>query len=100
MWEFFIVLIIVLLAFGSLEFLVFGSTLEETKTFGDALLKQFAGSSLGDVDIEGASTTHRTLGPIIRSTFVLVAVLLLLNLLIAVMTEVSMLGLLAEEKCM
>ena len=46
------VLAIVLVAFGSLEFLVFGSYLEEAKTFSGSIMRQFAGSSLGDVDID------------------------------------------------
>lgn len=84
--SFVVILMVVLLAFTSLDFIAFGSARGRSQTFLASLVSRFQGS-LGDVDFEGAASLDRDWGTFVLIFFIFVAVLLLLNLLIAVMSE-------------
>ena len=84
--SFVVILMVVLLAFTSLDFIAFGSARGRSQTFFASLVSRFQGS-LGDVDFESAASLDRDLGTFVLVFFIFVAVLLLLNLLIAVMSE-------------
>ena len=84
--SFVVILMVVLLAFTSLDFIAFGSARGRSQTFLASLVSRFQGS-LGDVDFESAASLDRDWGTFVLIFFILVAVLLLLNLLIAVMSE-------------
>jgi uncharacterized membrane protein YgcG len=84
--SFVVILMVVLLAFTSLDFIAFGSARGRSQTFLASLVSRFQGS-LGDVDFESAASLDRDWGTFVLVFFILVAVLLLLNLLIAVMSE-------------
>ena len=84
--SFVVILMVVLLAFTSLDFIAFGSARGRSQTFMASLISRFQGS-LGDVDFESAASLDRDWGTFVLIFFIFVAVLLLLNLLIAVMSE-------------
>ena len=84
--SFVVILLVVLLAFTSLDFIAFGSARGRSQTFIASLVSRFQGS-LGDVDFESAASLDRDWGTPVLIFFIFVAVLLLLNLLIAVMSE-------------
>ena len=84
--SFIVILLVVLLAFTSLDFVAFGSARIRSQTFSASLASQFQGS-LGDVDFESAESLDRGWGTFVLICFIFLAVLLLLNLLIAVMSE-------------
>jgi hypothetical protein len=84
--SFVIILMVVLLAFTSLDFMAFGSSRERSRSFTSSLVSRFQGS-LGDVDFESAEALDQGWGLTFLIFFIVVAVLLLLNLLIAVMSE-------------
>ena len=84
--SFVVILMVVLLAFTSLDFIAFGSARGRSQTFMASLVSRFQGS-LGDVDFESAASLDRDWGMAVLIFFIFVAVLLLLNLLIAVMSE-------------
>ena len=84
--SFVVILMVVLLAFTSLDFIAFGSARGRSQTFMGSLISRFQ-SSLGDVDFESAASMDRNWGMFVLIFFIFVAVLLLLNLLIAVMSE-------------
>ena len=84
--SFVVILMVVLLAFTSLDFIAFGSARGRSQTFLASLVSRFQGS-LGDVDFESAASLDRDWGTFVLIFFIFVAVLLLLNLLIAVMSE-------------
>jgi hypothetical protein len=84
--SFVVILMIVLLAFTSLDFVAFGSSRGRSQAFLSSLISRFQGS-LGDVDFESAASLDHDWGMAFLIFFIFVAVLLLLNLLIAVMSE-------------
>ena len=84
--SFVVILLVVLLAFTSLDFIAFGSARGRSQTFMGSLISRFQ-RSLGDVDFESAASMDRNWGMFVLIFFIFVAVLLLLNLLIAVMSE-------------
>ena len=84
--SFVIILMVVLLAFTTLDFVAFGSARSRSQTFMTSLISRFQGS-LGDVDFESAASMDRGWGIFVLIFFIAIAVLLLLNLLIAVMSE-------------
>ena len=84
--SFVVILMVVLLAFTSLDFMSFGSSRERSRSFTTSLVSRFQGS-LGDVDFESAEALDQGWGLTFLIFFIVVAVLLLLNLLIAVMSE-------------
>ena len=84
--SFVVILMVVLLAFTSLDFVAFGSSRGRSQAFLSSLISRFQGS-LGDVDFESAASLDHDWGMTFLIFFIFVAVLLLLNLLIAVMSE-------------
>ena len=84
--SFVVILMVVLLAFTSLDFVAFGSARGRSQSFYASLVSRFQGS-LGDVDFESAASLDHEWGMFFLIFFILVSVLLLLNLLIAVMSE-------------
>jgi hypothetical protein len=84
--SFIVILMVVLLAFTSLDFVAFGSSRGRSMAFMSSLVSRFQGS-LGDVDFESAAELDQDWGMAFLVFFIFVAVLLLLNLLIAVMSE-------------
>eukprot|EP00947_MAST-08B_sp_MAST-8B-sp1_P002567 g2567.t1 len=84
--SFLVILLVGLLAFTSVDFLILGNSRARSMTFLDSLISRFSGS-LGDVDFESARESEPFWGEFILVLFIIFAVLLLLNLLIAVMSE-------------
>jgi len=80
------ILMVVLFAFTSLDFIAFGSERGRSQTLLLSLISRFQGS-IGDVDFESAAALDHSAGTAALIFFIFIAVLLLLNLLIAVMSE-------------
>ena len=83
------ILLVVLLAFTSLDFIAFGGARARSDTFLASLGANFE-ATLGDVDFTSAEkldVPFGSLGVLILIVFILVCVLVLLNLLIAHMTD-------------
>ena len=80
-------LITALLGFASLEYFAYGGTKEASSTFVKALLRALSGSLMGDTDLVGESEADLIMSGTVSILFIMVMVLLLLNLLIAVMSE-------------
>lgn len=89
MTSFITILLVVLLSFTSLDFIAFGGARARSSTFLASLGANFE-ATLGNVDFVSAEkldVPFGSLGIIILIIFILVCVLILLNLLIAHMTD-------------
>ena len=85
--SFIFILLIILFSFACLDFFAFGNQKRSSRNLIVSLQYQFRGVSLGDVDFDEANEADAFWGVILLIIFVVVSVLLLLNLLIAVMSE-------------
>ena len=81
-----IMFFIVFFAYAQLGYLVFGSQLDDFKTFGDSTFTLFR-IILGDFDFKAIQDANRVLGPIYFVTYVFFVFFILINMFLAIITD-------------
>lgn len=83
---FFVIFAVFLLAFGLFNYILYGLTYSRASTVVTSFFTSFR-SSLGDIDFDGVVEVDRNIGLIFTVLAAFLLVILLLNLLVAVMSE-------------
>ena len=81
-----LIFFVFLVAFGSSAYVAFGMHEAFSHRITVNLVDTYK-AALGDFDFEGASSAHSVLGSVYMVVFSFIMIILLLNLLIAVMSE-------------
>ncbi|CAF3934368.1 unnamed protein product [Adineta steineri] len=81
-----IMFMIVFLAYAQLGYLLFGSLIEDYKTFALSIFSLFR-IILGDFDFDAILDAHRILGPIFFLTYVFFVFFVLLNMFLAIIND-------------
>eukprot|EP01135_Chromosphaera_perkinsii_P004899 Nk52_evm4s304 gene=Nk52_evmTU4s304 len=81
-----IMFFIIFFAYAQLGYLVFGSQLDDFKTFGDSVFTLFR-IILGDFDFKAIQDANRVLGPIFFITYVFFVFFILINMFLAIITD-------------
>ncbi|CAF1188330.1 unnamed protein product [Adineta steineri] len=81
-----VMFMIVFLAYAQLGYLLFGSLIEDYKTFALSIFSLFR-IILGDFDFDAILDAHRILGPIFFLTYVFFVFFVLLNMFLAIIND-------------
>ncbi|UJR37362.1 hypothetical protein I4U23_030070 [Adineta vaga] len=81
-----VMFMIVFLAYAQLGYLLFGSMVEDYKTFSASIFTLFR-IILGDFDFDAILNAHRILGPIFFLTYVFFVFFVLLNMFLAIIND-------------
>ncbi|CAF1550524.1 unnamed protein product [Adineta ricciae] len=81
-----VMFMIVFLAYAQLGYLLFGSMVEDYKTFSASIFTLFR-IILGDFDFDAILNVHRVLGPIFFLTYVFFVFFVLLNMFLAIIND-------------
>lgn len=84
--SFFLLFIIVFLAYAQFAFLIFGPEMTDYSSF-DRCLSNMLGMTLGSFDFDALSSTNRILGPIFFFTYILAMVMILMNVFLSIIND-------------
>ena len=84
--SFFLLFIIVFLAYAQFAFLIFGPEMSDYSSFARCL-SNMLGMTLGSFDFNALTSTNRILGPIFFFTYILVMVMILMNVFLSIIND-------------
>ncbi|XP_028406520.1 polycystin-1-like isoform X2 [Dendronephthya gigantea] len=84
--SFFLLFIIVFLAYAQFAFMIFGPEMSDYSSF-ERCLSNMLGMTLGSFDFAALSATNRIIGPIFFFTYILVMVMILMNVFLSIIND-------------
>ena len=84
--SFFLLFIIVFLAYAQFAFLIFGPFMTDYSSF-DRCLANMLGMTLGSFDFNALTSTNRILGPVFFFSYIMVMVMILMNVFLSIIND-------------